>query len=463
MRRLLLATVFSVGAAISLALPAAADTRFEARLVGQAILPAATFLAPPADAPEYFRLSGRFTGPGNARNEVAGSIPGVTLPGYGPRATGLAMPFPGQPLQGFSGIKPVGDGSYWVTGDNGFGNRRNSPDALLMIHRVRPNWQSGAVAVENTIFLSDPNRVTSFVIQNEATPSRYLTGADFDVESIQPLPDGTMMIGDEFGPYLLHFDAQGRLLRVIETTMDGEALRTPDHHANLIPANPTAGVPHRVRRSGGYEGMALTPDGRTIWALMEQPLFAAGTNNPEGQFLRVLEFDVARMAWTGRNLRYRLEPGATAIGDFNFIDERRALVIERDNGEGDAGRACAQGVESTHAAPCFAMPARLKRIYLVDMGAADAEGFVRKIGHIDLMAIQDPERVARQRGDRAAGASDTVFTFPFFTIENVAMVDADHIIVGNDNNLPFSAGRHLSRADDNELILLRVPELLRAR
>ena len=459
MRRLLLATA----AAISLALPAAADTRFEARLVGQAILPAATFLAPPADAPEYFRLSGRFTGPGNARNEQAGSIPGVTLPGYGPRPTGLALPFPGQPLQGFSGIKPVGDGSYWVTGDNGFGNRRNSPDALLMIHRVRPNWQSGQVAVENTIFLSDPNRVTRFVIQNEATPNRYLTGADFDVESIQPLPDGTIMIGDEFGPYLLHFDAQGRLLRVIETRMEGEVLRTPDHHANLIPANPTAGVPHRVRRSGGYEGMALTPDGRTIWALMEQPLFAPNSNQPEGAFLRLLEFDVARMDWTGRTLRYRLEPGATAIGDFNFIDERRALVIERDNGEGDAGRACAQGVESTHAAPCFAMPARLKRIYLVDVGAPDAEGFVRKIGHVDLMAIQDPDRVARQRGDRAAGASDTVFTFPFFTIENVAMVDADHIIVGNDNNLPFSAGRHLTRADDNELILLRVPELLRAR
>ena len=459
MRRLLLATV----AAIGLALPATADTRFEARLAGHAILPAATFLAPPADAPEYFRISGRFTGAGNARNEQVGSIPGVSLPGYGPRPTGLAMPFPGQPLQGFSGIKPVGDGSYWVTGDNGFGNRRNSPDALLMIHRVRPNWQSGAVAVERTIFLSDPNRVTSFVIQNEATPSRYLTGADFDVESIQPLPDGSFLIGDEFGPYILHFDAEGRLARVVETRLGEEVLRTPDHHANLIPANPTAGVPHRVRRSGGYEGMALTPDGRTAWAMMEQPLFAAGTNQPEGQFLRVLEFDVTRMAWTGRNVRYRLEPGATAIGDFNMIDERRALVIERDNGEGDPGRACAQGVESTHAAPCFAMPARLKRIYLVDMGATDAEGFVRKIGHIDLMAIQDPERVARQRGDRPEGAADTVFTFPFFTIENVAMVDADHIIVGNDNNLPFSAGRHLTRADDNELILLHVPDLLRAR
>ncbi|HEV7455348.1 MAG TPA: esterase-like activity of phytase family protein [Roseococcus sp.] len=459
MRRLLLATVLGLAATW----PAAADTRFEAVLAGQAILPAATFLAPPEGAPEYFRISGRFTGAGNVRNERPGSVPSVSLPGYGARRTGLALPFEGQPLQGFSGIVPMGEGRYMVTGDNGFGNRRNSPDALLMVHVVRPDWAASTVAVERTLFLSDPNRVAPFPIQTEATASRHLTGADFDIESIQPLPDGTLMIGDEFGPYLLHFDAQGRLLRVIETVLDGETLRAPDHQALSIPANPTAGVPHRVRRSGGYEGMARSPDGRTLWALLEQPLFAAGTNQPEGQFLRLLEFDVARMAWTGRNLRYRLEPGATAIGDFNMIDDRRALVIERDNGEGDPGRACAQGVESTHEAPCFARPARFKRIYLVDLGATDAEGFVRKIGHIDLMAIRDPDNRARSRGDRAPGAPGNVFTFPFFTIENVAMVDADHIIVGNDNNLPFSAGRHLSRADDNELILLRVPELLRAR
>lgn len=465
MRRLLLTTTALLGTALLglVAAPAMADTRFEARLAGHAILPAATFVAPPQGAPPGFAVSGRFTGPGNLRNDQVGSVPSVSLPGYGARATGLALPFQGQPLQGFSGIKPAGDGSYWVTGDNGFGNRRNSPDALLMFHRVRPNWQNGQVAVERTIFLSDPNRRVPFHIVTDPSPTRFLTGADFDIESIQPLPDGSFLIGDEFGPFLVHVDGNGVVLRVVETRMDNEVLRTPDHPANIIPANPTQGVGFRVRRSGGFEGMALTPDNRTIWAMMEQPLFAPNSAEMEGRFLRVLEFDVGRMEWTGRQVRYRLEPGATAIGDFNFIDERRALVIERDNGEGDPGRACAQGVESTHAAPCFAMPARFKRIYLVDMGAVDAEGFVRKIGHIDLMAIRDPERIARQRGDRAPGADQTVFTFPFFTIENVAMVDADHIIVGNDNNLPFSAGRHLSRADDNELILLHVPELLRAR
>ena len=43
------------------------------------------------------------------------------------------------------------------------------------------------------------------------------------------------------------------------------------------------------------------------------------------------------------------------------------------------------------------------------------------------------------------------------------MVDADHIIVGNDNNLPFSSGRALGKSDDNEMVLLRVPELLKAK
>jgi hypothetical protein len=459
------ALLLSCAAAIGLAAHAAADQRFEATLAGQAILPAFTMALPPADAPRDAMVSGKFAGPGNLRVDRPGAIPGDTGPLHGRRQTGIAFPFVGQPVQGFSGIKPVtGEpGNYWVLTDNGFGNRRNSPDALLMFHKVRPDWRSGGVDLLQTVFLSDPMRRIPFRIAYEGTDRRYLTGADFDPESIQPLADGTFMIGEEFGPFLVHVDATGVVLRVIETRLDGQLLMSADHPALQVAASPTAGVAFRARRSGGFEGMALTPDGQTLWAMLEQPLFAPNSDQPEGQFLRVLEFSVPRGEWTGRQLRYRLEPGATAIGDFNFIDDRRALVIERDNGEGDPGLACAQGVQPTAQAPCFPLPARFKRVYLVDTAQTDAEGFVRKIGHIDLMAIRDTEGLARQRGDLPANAPRDRFTFPFFTIETVAMVDADHIVVGNDNNLPFSAGRHFVRADDNEFILLRVPELLRAR
>jgi carbonic anhydrase/acetyltransferase-like protein (isoleucine patch superfamily) len=135
------------------------------------------------------------------------------------------------------------------------------------------------------------------------------------------------MIGDEFGPFLIHVSANGIVQRVIETRMDGQVLMSPDHPALQVPASPAAGVPFRVRRSGGYEGMALTPDGQTLWALLEQPLFAANSDQSEGQFLRILEFSVPRMEWTGRTLLYRLEAGATAIVDFNFIDASNGITL----------------------------------------------------------------------------------------------------------------------------------------
>jgi hypothetical protein len=195
-----------------------------------------------------------------------------------------------------------------------------------------------------------------------------------------------------------------------------------------------------------------------LYALLEGPIWNAAGSEFEQQdgraFLRILEFDIAGTRWTGRSFRYHLEASANAIGDFAMIDANRGLIIERDGGEGDPAQACPQG---QRAATCFEAPARFKRIYVVSFEGVADDGFVRKLGYIDLMDIADPNRRARQ------GARDGRFTFPFVTIENVDRVDANHIIVVNDNNLPFSAGRRPDRADDNEFILLRVPELLNAR
>lgn len=52
---------------------------------------------------------------------------------------------------------------------------------------------------------------------------------------------------------------------------------------------------------------------------------------------------------------------------------------------------------------------------------------------------------------------------PFFTIEDVDIVDDQHIIVGNDNNFPYSSSREPNKADDNELILLNVESLLKLK
>ena len=159
-------------------------------------------------------------------------------------------------------------------------------------------------------------------------------------------------------------------------------------------------------------------------------------------------------AWTGRHWKYVLEANTHSIGDFNMIDGTTALVIERDDGEGTTDKACPAG---QRAETCFHDLAKFKRIYKIEMTDAAANGPVRKIGHIDLMKIADPDRKARKP------LTDGVLTFPFFTIENVDVVDARHIVVGNDNNLPFSSSRDPNKADDNEFILLEVADFLKAR
>lgn len=437
-----------------IALSAAGETSFPATLRGHAVLPALSLVAPPPDAPRDAWISGKFTGA--ARNHVPLSVPGDTGALHGRRPTGIALPFLGQPLQGLSGfaMERAADGSVYALTDNGFGSKANSPDALLVFHRIAPDFAAGKVTLRETVFLRDPDFRVPFRIAYEGTEARYLTGADFDPESLQVLGQ-TVWIGDEFGPYLIEAGLDGVVRGVHPARAGDRLLRSVDHPA--ISGRSVAGRDWAVPGSGGFEGLALQPGTGRLWAMLEKPLLAAD-GQPEGAFLRVMEFDPAGRDWTGREVRFRLAEGATAIGDFNFIDETRALVIERDNGEGDPSLSC----PGDPAPDCFPLPARLKRVVLVDMADIDAEGFVRRIGHVDLMDIADPDGVARLETDAARDLAG-LFTFPFFTIESVMRLDDRHILVANDNNLPFSSGRRLDAAAATEFILLDVAELLAAK
>jgi hypothetical protein len=445
--------VLTLGTALcSLGAAAMAEDSFPATLAGHALIPAATFLSPPAEAPKDAAISGKFTGA--ARVMEPETVMGDTGAAHGKRPTGIMLPFKGQPMQGLSGfaMTQAEDGSVYVLTDNGFGSKANSPDAMLFFHRVLPDFATGTVEVKETIFLRDPDFKVPFRIAYEGSDARYLTGADFDTESIQVL-NGEVWIGDEFGPYIIQATLDGRVLAVTPTMMGETVLKSPDSVG--ISAVSVTGKDWTVQRSGGYEGMALQPGTNLLWGMLEKPLLGED-GKPEGTFLRALAFDPAKGEWTGAGFKFALAEGATAIGDFNFIDETRALVIERDNGEGLAALKCA----GDPMPDCFPAPAMLKRIVLIDTASVDADGFVRRIGHVDLMNIADPEGKARL--ETAGGVAGT-FTFPFFTIENVMKVDDTHIMVAVDNNLPYSSGRALDKAADNEFVLLSVPELLQAK
>jgi hypothetical protein len=443
----------SATAILSLALlqPAFADEPFAASVAGHVVIPAETFIDAPADAPADLKVSGKFTT--GKRVDAIGTVMGMS----GGRPTGVKLPFKGQPVQGHSGIKKLADGTFMVLTDNGSGAKANSPDSMLYLNRWRMDWAKGTAERLETVFLSDPDKKVPFRIANEATDKRYLTGADFDLESFQPIGD-KLWIAEEFGPYLIRTDRSGKVEAVFETSVDGKPARSPDHYAITSPATPVTPVVFNVRRSKGFEGMAASPDGKFLYPLLEGALWDADKKDTEKtadgkEYLRILEFDVVNEKWTGRHWKYVLEANGLAIGDFNMINATTGMIIERDNGEGTADKACAQGQKPD----CFHDLAKLKRVYKIEMTDANAGNAVRKIGYIDLMKMNDPDKKARKP------LNDGVLTFPFFTIENVDIVDAQHIIVGNDNNLPFSSSRDPNKADDNEFVLLKVEEFLKAK
>ena len=225
--------------------------------------------------------------------------------------------------------------------------------------------------------------------------------------------------------------------------MGEETLRSPDHPALTVPAE--AGADWRVPRSRGFEGMAMTPDGAMLWAMLEGAILNADGNSEDG-VVRVLGYDPAAGDWTGESFLFRFTEGAVAIGDFNFIDDTRALVIERDAGQGHPSLACAEGQSEG----CFRTPALVKRITLIDTARIDAEGYVARLAQIDLMDIADPEGLANLPTD--GDVPEGRFVFPFVTIESVILDGPEHILVGNDNNLPFfggtAAGRGRQQRDD---------------
>jgi len=405
--------------------------------------------------------------------------PGPTSGQYASGANGKVLPLINkQPVQGFSAVLrgPV-KGTYLVMSDNGFGAKANSPDALLRVDAMKPNFQTGEVTAVNRFTGEELSSVSSdsfFTLRDPlkkipwpivadganypGTPTgggapipvdpaikagRLLTGADFDIESFRRAPDGTFWFGDEFGPFLIHTDVFGRVLEAPIPLPNFRGFASVAGGAEVNPlvqatSNPVRTLAANLPDSGGFEGMALNKSGTRLYTLLEKAI----NGDPVRNRLVISEFSLGQRKYTGRTFAYPLDAPSNAIGDMTALTDREYIVIERDSGQGDA------------ADPRFTNPARFKKLFRIDLDVVGADGLLVKEEVADLMNIYDPRDVAED------GRTKTVFTFPFTTIEDVLVLDNDRLLVINDNNYPGSAGREFGVADNNEFIVIDVAPLL---
>jgi hypothetical protein len=349
-------------------------------------------------------------------SQITGNTNGVTVP-----LTTLGLP-----LGGFSSVQVGNNGTYWFQPDNGYGQKTNSADFLLRSYQVNTNLKTagnptgGSVEFLSFIQYRDPDRkinIPNFTLVNENTAERNLTGADFDIESFVFDKDGTIWVGDEFGPYLLHFDATGKLLEAPIAVPNVRAPQNP----SVSPTNP-ANLGAR-----GLESTAINTSKTKLITALEGPVTGDSATN---DVLRIYEFDLTSKTF-GTQYKYKLEKtsNSQSINDLTAINDNEYLVIEKDRLTGAA--------------------AEFKRIYKINLTQVDANGFLIKQEVANLLDIQDPNDLN--------GDGSTSFKLPFQNVEAFTIVDKNTILVTNDNDFPFVAGsRTPGQVDGTEVALLRL-------
>jgi hypothetical protein len=172
-----------------------------------------------------------------------------------------------------------------------------------------------------------------------------------DSEGLVLSRDGSFFVSDEYGPYIYRFSPQGRMLGAIRPPdafiprrkgQDNFSSNNPGPRGGApLPLNPETGR----QNNQGFEGLALTPNGKYLVALLQSATRQDGGDAPETRHhTRMLTYDVSAIdqpilvrehvvalpAFTTADGKRRI----AAQSELLALDETHFLVICRDTGNG---------------------------------------------------------------------------------------------------------------------------------
>lgn len=277
-------------------------------------------------------------------------------------------------------------GYYYGLGDRGPGGGVLPYSPRVQKFTLDVNKSTGAIGgfklVESIVF-QQPDGTPFTGLNPQLDPrngSKASLGRSFDPEGFVIGRNGNFFVSDEYGPSVKEFTPSGKLVREF----------TPP--ANLVPR--AGGTPNYVdgrseltsgrQDNRGFEGLAITPDGKYLVAALQDPLVTEGANNDgrRSRNVRLVKFSVETGEAVGQyvypldsvadinsNLPADKRFNATAQGRniglsaIIAINENEFLVIERDNrGLGVENPDLTNGDAADYAA--------LKRVYKVNLNGA---------------------------------------------------------------------------------------------
>jgi hypothetical protein len=215
---------------------------------------------------------------------------------------------------------------WWALSDRGPGGGTLSYDTRVQRFTLDVNPTTGAIS--NFAIAETVKFTNNGVPLNGMAPSpTNVLGRAFDPEGlVVSATTGHLFVSDEYGPSVYEFDRNGALVR---------SFTTP---ANVIPRN-ASNVPNFADDTGnvagrtsnrGFEGLAVSPDGKFLYAVLQSAMLDEGAGN--GTVTRIVKFDTATGLAVGQ-YAYQLETAAQGRGVSALVavNDHQFLVLERNN------------------------------------------------------------------------------------------------------------------------------------
>lgn len=216
---------------------------------------------------------------------------------------------------------------WWGLSDRGPGGGTISYDTRVNRFTLDVNLDTGAISnfkvVETVLFKSAGETLNGL-----APSTKGVLGLAMDPEGFVLNPKtGTMLVSDEYGPSVREFSRSGELLRTFTTP------------ANLLPRNAGSGDKNFADDTGntagkrtnrGFEGLAISPDGKYAFAMLQSAMLDEGGGS--GMMNRIVKFDIA----TGQAVaQYAYEMKRSGQGQgisaLVAINDHEFYVLERNN------------------------------------------------------------------------------------------------------------------------------------
>lgn len=219
-----------------------------------------------------------------------------------------------------------------------------------------------------------------------------ILGRSLDPEGFVLARNGNFFVSDEYGPSVKEFRPDGTLVRTFTTPSN---LLPRDSSGNLNFVDNRSVITTGRQDNRGFEGLAISPDGSKLYAMLQDPLVNEGASNDgrRSRNLRIVQFDTA----TGN-----------ATAQFIYQLEDRADINSRIPGTSNDFTATQQG---------------------------------RNIGISAIIALNDTQFLVLERDNRGVGVEDATGAAPVgskrvFQIDIAGATDVSAISLAGANSLP---------------------------